>query len=234
MKKLTILAVSLIFLLSACQSIQTPTAEPTPETALFFDDFSGDTLAWSAFGEGTQLPALSEGAAHFPLTTAGMTIAAATGGQYPADVIVQSDVTISEDASMHAWGVFCRYDAPSNKAYMFYVAKFSEETGRMAALSVYDPDSGQTSTLFEQFLTDELAETNRLHIEVSCIGPRLSLSLNDQNIAVYYDTQLSGTDAGMFAFGDGGSGEVQFDNFAVMPVSADQSAGARLPTAKPQ
>lgn len=244
MKKLVTVALLIVLFTSACQTAATPTTAPTsvvptaPPTptivpALFADDFSGAQLNWEQFGVSTQLPTLADGTVHFPLNIANKATAAATGNEFPEDVIVAGDVTISSDAGSHIFGIACRYDPSLNgKAYLFYIAKYSETIDRVAGISVYDPTGQQTGKLDEQPVTGDLATATTFHLQAECIGSRLVLAINGQNLVIANDSTLPGRDAGLFAVGDGAGGEVQFDNFEVRAATADQSAAARLPTPK--
>jgi len=246
MKKIVTVALFFVLLISACQAAAptavptteptaAPTTPPTPTSApaLFVDDFSGAQLNWGQFGVSTQLPTLADGVIHFPLNIVNKATAAATGNKFPEDVIVTSDVTISNDAGSHVIGIACRYDPTLNgKAYLFYIAKFSGKTDRVAGISVYDPTGQQTGSLTEQPVTGDLATATTFRLQAECIGSRLILAINGQNLAIANDSSLPGRDAGLFAFGDGAGGEVQFDNFTVQAATADQSEAARLPVPK--
>ena len=231
----------MVLVASACQAAApkataTPTTPPTPTTipALFSDDFSGEQLNWKSFPMVAGQPKVADGTAHFTLSAAGLAVAAAAGATLPQDVVVESDVTIANDAGTQVFGVACRLEQTFNgKGYLFYVGKFDAAADRVAGISIYDPTSETGTNLVEQTLDGDLLTVKDLHLQAQCIGTKLFLLINGQNIVGIDDSTLStGADAGMFAYGNGYNAEILFDNFVVRAPTADQSAAARLPTLK--
>jgi hypothetical protein len=247
MKKLLTVAILIVLIASACQAAApkatatpAPTATPsvpptpTPLPALFSDDFSGEKLNWSSFPMVARQPDLVDGAAHFILSAAGLAVAASTGATLPQDVVIESDVTIANDTGTNVFGIACRLEQTFNgKAYLFYVGRFNAAADRVAGINIYDPTSSTATNLAEQPLTGDLLTANEMHLQAQCIGTKLFLLINGQNIVGIDDSTLTeGVDAGMFAYGNGYNAEILFDNFIVRAPTADQSAAARLPTLK--
>jgi hypothetical protein len=180
----------------------TPAATPTETGVLFSDDFSDPNSGWYIDSSEYGTYVIQNGV--YALTTGELGIQLwGDAGQSFVDTIITVDATqISAPANNNnAYGVGCRIQPETNGDGYFariagdgYYAIFKYVT------TDQQTDDGEFVTLVDWTFSDAINQGNATnHIEVSCVGSAISLSVNGQFLGSAQDSDYAAGDIAMTA-----------------------------------
>ena len=212
---LLIIATALALASIACQAIAGPTVEkqadlPTGEI-LFKDDFSNTSSGWDRVTTATGVTDYVEGSYRIFVNEPNTDTWANPGLNF-GDVQIEVDVTKKAGPDDNDFGVMCR--AQGRDQYYFFIISsdgyygIGKVNGEQQV--VLGAESMQPSEAIHQG-----SATN--HIQATCIGDELSLTVNDQLLFTVQDADISSGDVGLIAgtFTEPGT-DIYFDNFLVI------------------
>jgi hypothetical protein len=171
---------------------QAPAATPTEMGLLFEDDFSDPGTGWYVDDDPEQGSyAYENGVYAITALSSGLQMWGNANRSF-GDVVITVDATqISAPANgNNAYGVGCRIQ-PDTNGDGYFLRISSDGYYAIVKYVTTDPqtDDGEFAILVDWTPTDAVNQGNATnHIEVSCIGPELSLSVNGQFLGSAQDT----------------------------------------------
>lgn len=186
-------------------------SEPTPSSPILFqDDFSSTSSGWDrATYDGGETD-YQNGAYHIFVDGEYASVWANPGLHF-TDVSVETDAVMIGGVEDNEFGVICRYVDENN----FYAGSISSD-GYYAIVSIKDGEFGYVGT--ESMMPSDLinlgATVNRIRLD--CVGSRLTLYVNGNELLSASDSSFSSGDVGLYAgtFATPGI-DISFDNFLV-------------------
>jgi len=174
----------------------------------YSDDFDTSNKGnWTEFNGDDAVTQWRSSRFAFDVFAEGITAISTTNELSLDDVVVESEVYRMDDVLTNDMGLVCRYQDPDN----YYSFSFGNDD----YLAVYKNVEGDWISLFNEFVDVDLsAEFHKAAI--SCIGPELSLYIDDQLLVRVTDSDLPAGDVGLLAgtYGDTPV-MIEFDNFVV-------------------
>lgn len=213
--QLLLIAISGVFLLSAC-SIGGSTPDPCNEGgSLFFDDFSGEQeCGWALYNQSGAVTAIEEGAFRISTSQPGQIWWSNPGRSY-TDVVITTQARQVSGPNDNAYGVICRYQNEDN-FYLFlisgdgYYAIGKYQTGSDQIIYLSGDGRFQPSDVINQG-----AATNQ--VRASCIGNELSLAVNGLPLVSVVDPTFVTGDIGLgVSTLEPGTAVVEFDQLQVL------------------
>lgn len=213
--RLIITAMALALASIACQAISGPSVEnqsslPAGEV-LFKDDFSDTSSGWDRVTTANGVTDYVDGSYRIYVNEPNTDTWANPGLNF-GDVQIAVDVTKKAGPDDNDFGVMCRVQA-QDQYYFFIISSdgyygIGKVNGEQQA--VLGAESMQPSEAIHQG-----SATN--HMQATCIGDELSLTVNDQLLFTVQDADFSSGDVGLIAgtFTEPGT-DIYFDNFLVM------------------
>jgi hypothetical protein len=177
---------------------------------LFQDDFSDTSSGWDRVNVSEGVTDYVDDKYRIFVNTTSTDVWANPGLNF-TDVIVEVDATKVAGPDDNDFGLICRYEDVDN-FYQFIVSS----DGFYGIAKVVDGTQeliGETDLLPSDAIKTGNV-TNR--IQAQCIGRKLTLSVNGEQIASFDDAAFTSGDVGLFAgtFSVAGT-DVHFDNFVV-------------------
>lgn len=178
---------------------------------LFQDDFSDTGSGWDRMNGSDGLTDYASGGYRIHVTAPNWYLWANPGKTFQNDVRIEVDTAKAGGPDNNDFGVICRYQSIGN---FFYFLISSDGYAVIGMVK----DGEQVNLSSDQMeLTGAIrqgADTN--HIRADCIGNRLTLYVNGQQVASATDTTFTGGDVGLIAgtYNEVGT-DILFDNFVV-------------------
>jgi len=190
-------------------AVLTPIGAAIPGSEFFHDDFSDQCSGWEISESSSSAYGYRDEAFFFELRDPDQ-IALSIPGLNLSDVVIDVNTVQTASAGDNSWGVLCRY-LDFDNYYGFEISDYQYFT-------IYAFLDGDFVSLVDWSELGSIASgdgaSNRL--SASCVGDRLSLSLNGQEIASVRDSRLTAGDIGLTASTyDGTGAAVQFDDLRV-------------------
>lgn len=188
-------------------------ADPTlPANVLFQDDFSDPSSGWDRVNQPEGITDYEDGAYRIFVNTINTDIWANPGLDF-GDVRLQVEATKVGGNDNNDFGVICRYQNADN--YYFFIlssdgyygiGKVKDGVQQLIGVDAMPPSEA----------INQGDATN--HLQVDCIGPKLSLFANDEFLAQYEDPDFTSGDVGLIAgtSPEAPGTDVFFDNFQVL------------------
>lgn len=177
---------------------------------LLEDDFSDDTTGWEIVNNVYELKGYSSEGYLISINNQGGRSISTTGLQF-VDVEIQVETRKLTGSNDTYLGVICRYQDSQNY-YRFFVTP----DGYAGIVKVVN---GESSTLprGKMSYNHDVQQNDATNLlEVSCVGNKLELRVNNKLAVSAEDDQLQKGDTGIFAeTGQNGSGSFIFNNFIV-------------------
>ena len=174
----------------------------------YSDDFDTSNKGnWTEFNGDDAVTQWRSSRFAFDVFAEGITAISTTNELSLEDVVVISEVYRMDDMLANDMGLVCRYQDPDN----YYSLSFGNDD----YLAIYKNVDGNWQSLYNEFVNIDLsAEFHK--VAISCIGPELSLYIDDQLLVRVNDSDLPAGDVGLLA-GTYGDTPVllEFDNFVV-------------------
>jgi len=204
-------SLSLVILLTACQSALIPELVTQSGQVLYKDDFSDPASGWTQTTSANGSLGYADDAYRILVQTAGYDLWAVSGQAY-RDVQIEVDTTRLAGPLNNRFGLICRIQDADNY-YLFIISSdgyYAIGKIKNGAASML----GQEMMAYSSFI-QQGGGTN--HLRFDCIDNTLTGYVNGQAIAITTDADFSGGDAGLItgAFDESGV-EVRFDNFVVI------------------
>ena len=223
MKRVWLLLAGLALVVTACSfnfggGSSSSQAAPTPAAqskVLFHDDFSNPDSGWDRVKDSTgSLTDYVDGRYRIFVNESNTDIWANPGKNFDGDVVVAVDAVRNSGPLDNDFGVICRYQDADN--YYFFVISSDGYAGIGA---VVNGDQNLLNKEGKMVSTDKLPQGKGVtyHIEASCIGNALTLTVNGKRILTVTDDRLAPTgDVGLMAGTFDAKGtDILFDNFVV-------------------
>lgn len=209
--------IGILPLLVACDVL--PFGETGPDLCddlgfLFADGFDGDQdCGWVEYNRGGAVASIEDGVMKISTSSPGEIWWTNPVRSYD-DVIIAVDATQVGGPSDNAYGVICRYQDEEN----FYLFLISGDG--YYAIGKYQSDEDRVVYLTEdgQYISSEHINQGQAknHIEASCIGNELSLTVNGIPMITVMDSQFPSGDIGLAASAlQQGTVEIAFDDLKV-------------------
>jgi hypothetical protein len=185
---------------------------------LFQDDFSNTFSGWDSLTDENGVTEYKDGAYHIQVNSIGKKGNGMDMWANPAknfkDVRVEVDVTQKDGPDDNDMGVICRY-SDANDTYNFYYFLISSD-GYAGIAKMVDGASSILSDDGKLTGSDAIKLKASNHIRADCIGDKLTLYVNGQQVASVSDSSFTSGDVGLIAgtFKTPGT-DVLFDNFIV-------------------
>lgn len=173
---------------------------------LFFDNFEDRSSGWVERSNSDFRTGYLDGAYRIEIDSPDLLVWA-LAEQDLSDVIIEVDTTLERGVQNNSWGVFCRFQDADN-TYGFEIAGEGWYV-------IYEIRDGQFANLLDWSYSKAINSGNGAinHLQVSCIGDRLSLSVNGKLLAEIEDTTHQQGDIGLVSSTYLASGSrVSFDN----------------------
>lgn len=224
MKKILFVVFSILLFASlACNAsnlpipgLRTPTAEANK--ILYQDDFSDTSTGWASITDADGITDYDAGLYRIRVDTIGsdgngMDIWSHPGQDLNGDVRVEVDATKIGGPDDNDMGVLCRYTKIDGKFNFYYFLITNDGYAAIAKMKNSDSEFISGKDMIE---TDAIKKTSTNHIRADCVGKKLTLYINDQQVATATDSDFTGGDIGLIAgtFKEPGV-DIHFDNFVV-------------------
>lgn len=204
--------VAVLATMLACQTLTS--ASPTPETSdnvLFQDDFSNTSSGWDRVDTNEGKTDYENGVYRIYVNTSGTDVWANPGLSF-TEARVEVEASKVGGPDDNDFGVICRYKDTEH----FYFAIISSDgyygIGKVSGGEqiLIGSESMETSSAINQGNS-----TNRLRMD--CVGDRISLYVNGNQVNSVQDNELVSGDVGLIAgtFSEAGT-DIHFDNFKVL------------------
>lgn len=194
-----------------------PTIGPTTPTTiapqvLFQDDFSNPSSNWSTGEDGDAKLAIEDGMFHI-LIKAPQNLYWTTASENFTDVHIDVDSEKLAGPNPAEYGIVCRYNE-ANGVYNFYYLVIAGDT-YAAIIKVVNGEQQEISARDLKFDAIQAGNASN-HISADCVGNRLSLSANGNELYSVTDDAYTSGDVGLIVttYEEGGM-DVNFDNFVV-------------------
>jgi hypothetical protein len=214
MKIRIILFLSALFLsVLACKAAPTGGSvsnQPQPGGILFQDDFSDPSSGWDKVNVSDGVTDYTDGVYRIYVNTSNTDVWSNPGLSF-TDARVEVDATKVDGADDNDYGVICRYQDSENFYFFVVSSDGYYGIGKVVAgkQQLIGVDSMPPSEVIKKG-----NDTN--HLSAECVGSSLSLSVNDQSLAQYDDTEFTSGDVGLIAGTFDTTGvDIHFDNFVV-------------------
>ena len=223
MKKNFFLLSIMLFTALACNATslipKTSDSTEVPVNILYQDDFSDTSTGWPSITDADGITDYNDGVYRIRVDTIGsegngMDTWAHPGQDFEGDVRVEVDATKIGGPESNDMGVLCRYTKNEDGTFSFYYFLISSD-GFMGIAKMKDSHSTMISgENMEE--SNAVKKTGTNHIRADCIGKKLTLFVNGEQIATATDADFTGGDIGLIAgtFEEPGV-DIQFDNFMV-------------------
>jgi hypothetical protein len=213
MKKQVYLAIAVIVIVSLACSVNLGGTGSSGQTSnvLFQDDFSKTNSGWPS-RDGSDHMGYKDGAYQIYLDSSMTDLVANPGQSFPADVIIETDVTNAGSTDNNDFGVVCRLQDLNN----FYF--FEAASDGYAVIGMFKDNEMKYLSADSMAAVDGINAGSTLnHLRAECVGSSLKLYVNGKLVAETTDTTFtSGGDAGLIAGSfDVGGVDLRFDNFVV-------------------
>jgi len=222
MKKSLVLALSvLLFASLACSAVSSlgaALATPTPSSVLYKDDFTDTSTGWPSISDTDGITDYDAGAYRIRVDTIGsggqgMDMWSHPGQDLRGDVRVEVDATKIGGPDNNDMGVLCRY-TKTDGAFNFYYFMITSD-GYIGIAKMKNSNSELISAK-EMTESSAIKKTSTNHIRADCIGNKLTLYVNDEQVASATDSDFTGGDIGVIAgtFDTPGT-DIHFTHFIV-------------------
>ena len=203
---------SLLF--AGCAGLKTQTSStPTPVPAgavLFEDDFTEVPSGWGIWNRKGGLVTYEQGGLRILVNEVNFDFWSVAGKQF-RDVNVEVDAARLAGAADNDFGLICRYQDNHN----FYMAMVSSD-GYYGIAKMKDDQHSLIGIKQLQYSDQIKPDQISHHLQVECVGDRLSLSVDGLKLLDVHDSDFSGGDVGVMAGAYSSAGvDVLFDNFLV-------------------
>jgi len=206
------LILSLLFSILACEAVSSGSSgsEQPSGSVLFQDDFSDPSSGWDRVNVDDGVTDYADGAYRIYVNTSDSDVWANPGLKFD-DVYVEVDATKIGGSDDNDYGVVCRYQDGDN--FYFFVISSDGYYGVGKVLQGEQQLIGMDSMPPSEVIKKGNV-TN--HLRAGCVGSKLSLTINDQLLGEYDDTDFTAGDVGLVAgsFSEAGV-DIHFDNFVV-------------------
>jgi len=191
-----------------------PAGTPAPElpsNILFQDDFSDPSSGWDSITTPEGITDYTTGAYRIFVNTLNSDVWANPGLEFN-DVRVEVDAAKVGGDNNNDFGLICRYLDSENFYFLIVSSDGYYGIGKVAAGQ--QQLIGSPSMLPSELIRQGVA-TN--HLRADCIGPKLSLYVNDEFLAQVEDPDFTSGDVGLMAGSIESPGvDIHFDNFQVL------------------
>lgn len=197
----------LLPLLAACGVIG---SSAVPEGVLFQDDFSDSSSGWDQVVSDQGVTDYQDGYYRITINTPNTDIWSNPGLSL-SDVVIETDTRKISGPDDNDYGVICRYIDLEN--FYFFIISSDGYFGIGRVLNGDQMLLGDNTMSPNDAINMGNAEN---HIQASCIGNTLSLTINNQLVGSVRDSNLDAGDAGLIAgtFEIPGT-DIAFDNFVI-------------------
>lgn len=182
-----------------------------PDLVQFQDDFSNPGSGWDTYQDSDGSADYSNGSFRIKVTSASYLLWTNPNQSLQNDISIYVEATKAGGPDDNEFGVICRYQDSDNYYYLFITSD------GYAGISMFKNNEGILLTgdaLIPSDAINQGAATNS--IRVDCVGSKLTLYANNQQIASVTDSSFSGGDVGLIAAANETSGvDILFDNFIV-------------------
>jgi hypothetical protein len=203
---------------SKLPSIDLSTSTPEANKIVFQDDFSDTSTGWPSSTDADGIVDYDSGSYRIRVDTIGadkkgIDIWAHPGQDIKGDVRVEVDATKIGGPDSNDMGVICRYSKKNDKYNFYYFLITSDGYVAIAKMK----DSHPTFISGEQMEeSSAIKKTQTNHIRGDCIGKKMTLYVNDEQVATATDSDFTGGDVGLIAGTFGTTGvDIHFDDFVV-------------------
>jgi hypothetical protein len=176
---------------------------------VLFDDFSDRASGWAERSTADFRTAYVDEAYRIEIDAQDLLVWS-LADQDLSDVIIELDTVLERGVQNNSWGAFCRFQDSEN-TYGF------EITGE-GWYVIYEIQDGQFANLLDWSFSKAISTGNGAtnHIQVSCIGEQLDLSVNGKHLASVQDSSHARGDIGLVSSTYLASGSrVSFDNLVI-------------------
>lgn len=223
MKKNVLLLSIMLFTALACNATslipKTSDSTEVPSNILYQDDFSDTSTGWPSITDADGITDYNDDTYRIRVDTIGsegngMDTWAHPGQELEGDVRVEVDATKIGGPDSNDMGVLCRYTKDEDGNFNFYYFLITSDgyvwIAKMKA-SEAEMISGE-----EMIRSDAIKKTGTNHIRADCIGKKLTLFVNGEEVANATDSDFTSGDIGLIAgtFEEPGV-DIKFDNFIV-------------------
>lgn len=213
-KSAGILALSLLALFgTACSALGAAGASgqnQLPGNILFQDDFSNTFSGWGVYNQGGAVVEYHNGGLRILVEEPQYDFWSVAGKDF-ADVLIEADAAKLAGPDDNDFGLICRYQNKDN-FYMLVISSdgyYGIAKMKDGQYSMINPEQLQYSPAIAQ---GQAAN----HLQVSCVGSVLTLSVNGQKLIEALDTDFTSGDVGLLAGAYDVPGvDILFDNFVV-------------------
>ncbi len=207
-KSILMVAAMLVLVQLACSVGGGKTSSPD---ILYEDDFSDPKSGWDSVTDVDGTNDYYDGGYRILVNKANWFFWSNPGKKF-TDLVIDVDATKIGGPDDNDFGVVCRYQDNENFYYFavssdgyFGISKFIDGTEALI---------GMESLMFDDTLVNLGNATN--HISASCVGSKLSLSINGTSAVEVADSDLSSGDIGLIAGSYSEEGvDILFDNLVV-------------------
>jgi hypothetical protein len=201
-------------LLAGCEGIDPITrATSTPHApgeVLFEDDFSDVPSGWGTWNREGGLIAYEQGSLRILVNDVNYDYWSVAGKKF-RDLGVGGDVTRKAGAGGNDFGLICRYQDKHN-FYMFLVSS----DGYYGIAKLKEDQHSLIGTKQLQYSENIKPDKTGHHLQASCVGDSLRLSVDGQALLEVHDSDFSHGDVGVLAGAYTKTGvDILFDNFKV-------------------
>lgn len=220
-KNLVFALVALLFASLACSAnsvLGGSGATKQPSNVLFQDDFSDTSTGWATITDSDGITDYDNGAYRIRVDTIGasgngMDMWSHPGLNFDGDVRIEVDATKIGGPEVNDMGLLCRYSKTEGNYNFYYFLITSDGYIGIAKMAASNSKLISAEKMTE---SDAIDKTGTNHIRGDCIGNKLTLYVNGQQVASATDSDYTGGDVGLIAgtFDTKGT-DIHFDNFVV-------------------
>ena len=211
-----LIAIGFLFFLSGCNLIKqietSALAARDAGSILFYDDFSDSASGWRQWSSPEAVIHYQNGVLAFLINQANYDYWSLAGKNY-TDVTLAVEAELINGPTDNDFGLICRFQDEYN-FYAFLIS--SDGYGGIVKVKdgIYQVLSSQNGLEFGKMISQGYS---RNQLRADCVGPRLTLIVNQQKFAEVEDTDFSMGDVGLLAGVYQTPGvEIHFDNFYVI------------------
>lgn len=191
-----------------------PTAAAPPPTesspVVFSDDFSDPNSGWTRLDDENAVADYVDGAYQVLIRVPDWQEWGLAPGGY-GDARLEVDATKVGGSDNNEFGLMCRYQDPAN----FYALMINSE-GYYGIVRIQDDVQERLGAEGQQWSEAILQGEATNHIRADCVGDRLTLYVNGQEIFSAQDSTWTAGDVGVIAGGYSEPGtDIRFDNYVV-------------------
>jgi hypothetical protein len=212
MRKVFLFIASIFLLVLTYACTGSKVVQPSA-SALFFDDFSNTASGWTRLQNEATISDYAQNYYRMYIKNPGTLLIANPGKSFDGDVSIEVDARKVGGSGVSYTGILCHYQDPDN----YYMLMITSDG--YSGIAIRKGGQDRMISPPQDFLKRAgIKSGNALnHIRADCVGEALTLYANGKQVALAYNSELTGGDVGLMMrsgkYTD--QTDIRFENFIV-------------------